>query len=115
MTTPPLRARAILARAGLLSLALAVFQAPAVAAADADIQAGKARAAGCAGCHGANGIAPSPNFPNLAGQKAGYLAIALKAYRDKVRTDPIMNGMAASLSDSDVANLAAYYASLPRH
>ena len=74
--------------------------------------AGKAKAATCAGCHGANGISAVPTYPNLAGQKEAYLAKQIKAFKDKTRTDPTMNAMAAPLSDADIANLAAYFSSL---
>lgn len=80
-----------------------------------DAAAGKAKAAMCAGCHGANGVAVMPNYPNLAGQNAPYLESALKAYRDGQRSEgqaAIMKGMAASLSDEDISNLAAYFSSL---
>jgi cytochrome c553 len=53
-----------------------------------------------------------PNYPNLAGQKEQYLAESLKAYRDGTRKNMIMAPMAAGLSDDDIKNLAAYYASL---
>lgn len=79
----------------------------------ANPDAAKATATGmCAACHGANGISAAGTFPNLAGQKEEYLATALKAYRDKTRSAPIMNNMAVSLKDDDIANLAAYFASL---
>ena len=84
-------------------------------AAAADIEAGKAKSATCVACHGANGISTIPTYPNLAGQKAAYLESALKAYRSKERGGAqaaIMYGMAAPLSDEDIANLAAYYESL---
>lgn len=77
-----------------------------------DVAAGKAKAATCAGCHGANGISNVPMYPNLAGQKEQYLAKQMKAFRDGSRTDPTMNAMAKPLSDADIDNLAAYYASL---
>ena len=77
-----------------------------------DAAAGKTKSASCAGCHGANGISPSDIWPNLAGQKAGYLAAQLTAFRDGGRKNPMMSPMAAPLSDADIANLAAYYASL---
>lgn len=79
-----------------------------------DAVRGREKAAGCTNCHGVQGLAPAPNFPNLAGQKEGYLVKALRAYRDGERHDPIMKGMVASLSDDDILNLAAYFASLPR-
>lgn len=81
----------------------------------ADIEAGKkiAQAKRCGDCHGATGISPQgTSYPNLAGQKPAYLSQALVAYRDKTRQHPLMTGMAKDLSDSDIANLAAYFASL---
>jgi len=77
-----------------------------------DAAAGKAKAASCAACHGADGISKIPTYPNLKGQKAAYLEKQLKAFKDGSRTDPTMNAMAKPLSDADIANLAAYYASL---
>lgn len=100
-------------KAALLSAA-AVAVVPQVALAG-DAAAGKAKAAMCAGCHGANGIAISPTYPNLAGQNAPYLEAAMKAYKLKQRSGgqaAVMYGMAAALSDADIANLAAYYSSL---
>lgn len=81
----------------------------------ADIAAGQAKSAVCASCHGANGISLAPIYPNLAGQKEGYLASSLMAYKTQDRKGgnaAIMWGMAAPLTDDDIANLAAYYASL---
>ena len=77
-----------------------------------DVEAGKAKAASCAGCHGANGVSSNPMWPNLAGQKDGYLVKAMKDYRDGTRNDPMMGPMAKPLTDEDIANLAAYYSSL---
>ena len=77
-----------------------------------DAAAGKAKAASCAGCHGANGISNNPMWPNLAGQKDGYLVKAMKDYRDGNRNDPMMSPMAKPLSDADIENLAAYFSSL---
>lgn len=77
-----------------------------------DAAAGKAKSATCAACHGANGISPNDLWPNLAGQKAGYLAAQMKAFRDGQRTNPMMAPMAAALSDADIDDLAAYYSSL---
>lgn len=78
----------------------------------ADIAAGKAKAATCSGCHGSNGIGIMDTYPNLAGQKAGYLAKQLKDFKSGKRADPIMGSMAKPLSDADIANISAYYASL---
>lgn len=77
-----------------------------------DVAAGKAKAATCAGCHGANGIGIMDTYPNLAGQKAGYLKKQLKAFKDGTRKDPVMGSMAKPLSNADIDNLAAYYASM---
>ena len=78
----------------------------------ADAAAGKGKAATCGACHGQNGISPNDLWPNLAGQKAGYLEAQLKAFRDGQRANPMMAPMAAPLSDADIADLAAYYSSL---
>ena len=77
-----------------------------------DPAAGKAKAAACAGCHGAKGISGNPLWPNLAGQKEAYIVKQMKAFRDGKREDPMMAPMAKGLSDKDIANIAAYYASL---
>jgi predicted CXXCH cytochrome family protein len=75
-----------------------------------DAAAGKVLAKNCAACHGETGIAPNPAWPTLAGQKAGYIANALKAFRAGLRKDPMMAGVARGLSDADIANLGAYFA-----
>ncbi|MDN3652974.1 cytochrome c [Thalassotalea ponticola] len=95
-----------------LTLALAasvVLSAPAMAA---DVEAGKAKSAVCAACHGAEGISAVPMYPNLAGQKEAYIAKQLKDFKAGNRKDPVMAPMAMPLTDEDIANLAAYYASL---
>ena len=71
---------------------------------------GKAKSATCAACHGADGNSAAADYPKLAGQHATYLASTLTAYRDGSRANAIMAGMAAALSDDDIADLAAYYA-----
>ncbi len=78
----------------------------------ADIEAGKAKSAVCAACHGSTGISPTPIWPNLAGQKEQYLLAQIKAFKDGTRQNAQMAPMVAALSDDDMANLAAYYASL---
>ncbi|MGZ5113034.1 MAG: c-type cytochrome [Usitatibacter sp.] len=74
-----------------------------------DIAAGKVLAKNCAACHGETGMATNPAWPKLAAQKAGYLVNALKAFRAGLRKDPMMAGVARGLSDTDIANLAAYF------
>jgi cytochrome c553 len=76
-----------------------------------DVQAGMARAAACAACHGANGQGVAPN-PPLAGKKEDQIIQALKEFKSGKRDSAVMKGMASSLSDQDMANLAAYFASL---
>jgi cytochrome c553 len=78
----------------------------------ADAAAGKSIAGSCVACHGADGISKIPSFPNLAGQKEAYLAASLKSYKNGQRNHPSMTGPVKPLSDADIANLAAYYASL---
>ena len=96
----------------LTFVTLAVLSMNAQTALAGDAAAGKSRAAACAACHGANGISANGLWPNLAGQKEPYLAAQIKAFRDGDRKNPMMSPMAAALSDTDIANLAAYYASL---
>ncbi|MBE0468705.1 MAG: cytochrome c [Methyloprofundus sp.] len=77
-----------------------------------DINAGKESAGMCFSCHGAEGNSTNSNFPTLAGQKPGYLANQLRAFRDGARDNAMMKNMTSSLSDDDINNLAAYFASL---
>lgn len=83
------------------------------AQAGGDVQAGKARAAGCAGCHGANGEGKAPN-PALTGMPESKFIQAIKDYKSGKRPNPLMKTFAGQLNDQDVANLAAYYASLKK-
>jgi cytochrome c553 len=71
----------------------------------------------CSTCHGARGVSISPMFPNLAAQQAAYVAVQLKAFRDRSRADPhaqaYMWGMAAQLTDGTIAEIADYFAAQP--
>lgn len=78
-----------------------------------DAERGRQKAAVCVACHGADGIAVIAEYPNLAGQKVKYLQLAIKAYRDGERRHAVMSPMAAGLSEQDIADIAAFYASLP--
>jgi cytochrome c553 len=94
---------------------VAVFIAGWLAAAGAaqaagDAAAGKAKSAVCAGCHGDKGQGMAP-FPALAGKPEAEQLKALQEFKSGARSNPIMNGNAAGLSDQDMADLAAYYAS----
>jgi len=77
----------------------------------ASIYAGQSTAAAvCSQCHGVRTPSTEAPFPSLAGRDADYLESALKQYRDKTRVSDIMNNIAGSLTDSDIDNIAAYYA-----
>ncbi len=93
----------------VLVTALALIQ-PGVQA-GGDIDAGKAKSAPCAACHGVDGNSPSTAFPILAGQYADYLVRAMEDYAIGKRSNPIMAPMAATLSDQDREDLAAYFSS----
>lgn len=76
------------------------------------IEAGKKKAVICASCHGNNGMSNSPLWPNLAGQKSAYLEKQLKDFKTGARKDPMMTAYATMLTDEEIKDLAAYYASL---
>ncbi|GMR21654.1 MAG: hypothetical protein BMS9Abin36_2258 [Gammaproteobacteria bacterium] len=76
-----------------------------------DAAAGKAQSTKCAGCHGADGKGQGNN-PPLAGKDAQYFVKQMRDYRSGARKHSLMNMMAKPLSDQDIADLAAYYASL---
>jgi cytochrome c553 len=78
-----------------------------------DPAAGKAKAAACAACHGVDGNSTAPNFPNLAAQNPAYIVKQLRDYKSGARKNAIMGGMAAPLSDQDMEDVAAYFASQP--
>ena len=80
----------------------------------ADIEAGKAKVATvCAACHGANGVSVSDHIPNLAAQRAGYLADQLAAFKAGTRKSDIMNVIAPQLSAEDIANVTAFFEAQP--
>ncbi|RFA31153.1 hypothetical protein CAI21_00375 [Alkalilimnicola ehrlichii] len=79
----------------------------------ASIERGQARSTSCAACHGAKGISALPTmYPDLAGQSVEELKQALQDFRSGERSDAVMRAQARGLSDQDIADLAAYYASL---
>lgn len=67
----------------------------------------------CVACHGEDGNGIAPNFPKISGQHEDYLVHSLEQYRSGERQQALMNGIAGQLSDQDIADLAAYYASKP--
>ena len=95
----------------LITLVVALLGIAANAEAAGDVQAGKAKAAVCVACHGANGQGVPPN-PALTGKTEDQIAQALNDYKSGKRNNPVMKAFATQLTDQDIANLAAYYASL---
>ncbi|AEX20599.1 MULTISPECIES: c-type cytochrome [Vibrio] len=88
--------------------------------AQGSIEAGKAKSQTCVACHGADGNSAIAMYPKLAGQHAKYLEKQLQDLKlgmtsggKQGRYDPVMSGMAMPLSDEDIADLSAYFASLP--
>lgn len=109
------------ARASIAPLALAAscLVAAPVLAADppkGDIEAAKAKVSMCIGCHGIPGYRASfpevYRVPKIAGQSDKYIQVALRAYASGERTHPTMTAISKTLSDQDIADLAAYYANL---
>lgn len=94
--------------AGLAATALMLAQ-PAAAG---NAQRGLEKSQVCQSCHGRDGNQVlDETYPRLAGQHQDYLVHALKAYRDGGREHAIMSGFARDLSDQDIRDLAAWYAS----
>jgi len=81
------------------------------AVAGGDPVAGKTKANLCIGCHGADGNSSNPDWPSLAGQGEGYLAKQINDFKSGARKDGTMNAMVGSLSETDVANVSAFFAS----
>jgi cytochrome c553 len=105
----------------MIFAALALAAAPAYAqqaAAAGDPKEAHKIIAMCEGCHGIPGYKTAYphvyHVPKLGGQSAAYLANALQAYKAGQRSHPSMRGIAASLSDKNIADLAAYYAGGPK-
>ncbi len=96
---------------------LFVLVAPALAQAPAPVgnaEAAKSKISMCTGCHGIPGyktVYPQVyQVPMITGQQPAYLVRALQAYKSGARSHPSMRGVAQSLSDQDMADVAAYYA-----
>jgi cytochrome c553 len=90
----------------------ALLLAACVCAHAADVQAGKAKAQACVVCHGPLGISMVPNAPHLAGQPEIYLAEQLRNFRSGRRAHEVMAVIAKGLSDREIDDLAAWFASL---
>ncbi len=90
---------------------LAISVAASAWAEGGNAEAGKTKSATCAACHGADGNSVNPEWPKLAGQHPNYLLKQLMNFKNDERVNPSMSPMAKPLSDQDMADLAAYYAS----
>ena len=97
--------------AGIISLALLLLTAPVALYAKGNPEAGQKKSQVCEACHGPTGESVDPTYPNLAGQHASYMVQALKDYRDGSRSNVIMAGFATNLTDQDIKDLAAWFAS----
>jgi cytochrome c553 len=90
-----------------------LFGVAAVSYAKGDAAAGKAKAAACAACHGANGEGKAPN-PALAGKSEEDIEHALQDYKSGKRANGVMKSFASKLSEKDMEDIGAYYASLKK-
>jgi cytochrome c553 len=114
ITTEETSMRNLTIPALLLSAASTLITAETVQAAG-DVEAGRVKAYTCTGCHGIpgyNNIYPTYKVPKIGGQNYEYLVLALKAYRDGERDHKTMDLQAESLSEQDIEDVAAYFASL---
>ena len=97
----------------LPSIALLAFigcaSAHAAAPAEGSAEEGQAKSATCVACHGATGNSPNPEWPNIAGQHYPYIVKQLLAFKAGERQNPLMTPIAQTLSEDDMADLAAYY------
>ena len=94
---------------------MALLAAPATLAAG-DVEQGRLKANTCMGCHGIpsyNNVYPTYRVPMIGGQSAEYIEAALKAYKAGERPHKTMQGQSMSLSDQDIADIAAYLAVAP--
>jgi cytochrome c553 len=109
LTAPPFAAR--LGRlTTTLAASIVVFAALHASVFAADLDAGRRKATACVACHGPDGNSTNPTVPSIAGQVATYVHWQLLLYRDKRRVDPQMAPIAAALSETDMADLAAFFA-----
>ena len=99
----------------VLAAFCALAMAPGTSLAEGDIEAGRIKSYTCTGCHGIpgyNNVYPTYKVPKIGGQNYEYLVLALNAYANGERKHATMNDQAASLSEQDIADIAAYFASL---
>jgi len=93
------------------SIALSLLMTAGAALAEGDVAAGQAKSSTCVACHGVDGNSVNPEWPSIAGQHASYIVNQLKAFKSGTRQNALMAPMAMTLSDQDMADLAAYFSS----
>ena len=93
--------------------AIGIMSAGAGFAADPRAEKGAQISAQCAVCHGSDGMSVDTSIPNLAGQHYSYLVEQTNAFKQKTRINPIMNQMVETLSQEQIEDIAAFYASVP--
>jgi cytochrome c553 len=96
------------------AISLAAYPAGADSLVDGSADAGKAKSLTCTACHGQEGNSVMPTWPSIAGQSATYTVTQLQAFKDGLRSDPLMSSQATLLSDEDMRNVAVYFESLPK-
>lgn len=92
-------------------VACAALAAAGTALAQGDANAGKQKAAVCSACHGADGNSSNPEWPSLAGLGERYIVQQLQLFKDDKRQNPLMSPQAKPLSEQDMQDLGAYFAS----
>jgi cytochrome c553 len=98
--------------AALFAGASALANEPAMLPAEGgSVENGATKAAVCGACHGPNGNSANPEWPNLAGQSANYIATQLHLFKEQVRVNPIMQPIVAPLTEADFKDLGVYFAS----
>ena len=108
----PVRLRKSARRCILAAITLAAWAFAHVSAVAADAGAGKVKAEGCVGCHGENGVSEIESTPSLAGQPDAFIQWQLVFFRSGARKNQVMSPIAEQLSNDDIRDLGAYFASL---
>ena len=104
--------RTATAVAKLLVTAVLLLAASGGASHAGDIKAGRTKAMMCQTCHGLDGLAKTPDAPNIAGQTEPYLIVQLQAFKTGVRKNDAMSVVMPPLSDQDIEDLAASYSAI---
>lgn len=108
----PVRLRKCARRCILAAITLAAWAFAHASAVAADAGAGKVKAEGCVGCHGENGVSEIESTPSLAGQPDAFIQWQLVFFRSGARKNEVMSPIAEQLSNDDIRDLGAYFASL---